>query len=43
MLRTDGEPGYITYDDQVSTYHWVWYSVWERDLGGTFLWSLDQD
>ena len=43
MLRTDGQPGYITYDDQVSTYHRVWYSVWERDLGGTFLWSLDQD
>ncbi len=43
MLRTDGEPGYITYDDAFSTYTRVWYSVWQRGLGGTFMWSLDQD
>ena len=43
MLRTDGQPGYITYDDSFSTYTRVWYSVWERGLGGSFMWSLDQD
>jgi chitinase len=43
MLRTDGQPGYITYDDSLSTYTRVWYSVWQRGLGGTFMWSLDQD
>ena len=43
MLRTDGKPGYITYDDIFSTYYRVWYSLWKRGLGGTFLWSLDAD
>jgi chitinase len=43
MLRTDGQPGYITYDDPFSTYYRVWYSLWQRGLGGTFMWSLDQD
>ena len=43
MLRTDGQPGYITYDDPLSTYTRVSYSVWQRGLGGTFMWSLDQD
>ena len=43
MLRTDGKDGYITYDDQFSTYFRVWYSDWERGLGGTFMWSLDAD
>jgi chitinase len=43
MLRTDGQPGYITYDDTFSTYTRVWYSVWQRGLGGTFMWSIDQD
>ncbi len=43
MLRTDGQPGFITYDDSTSTYTRVWYSVWQRGLGGTFMWSIDQD
>ena len=43
MLRADGSPGYITYDDPFSTYYRVWYSAWYRGLGGTFLWSLDAD
>jgi len=36
-------PGYITYDDPSSTYLRVWYTDWERGLGGTFMWSLDAD
>jgi chitinase len=43
MLRTDGKPGFITYDDRFSTYYRVWYSVWQRRLGGSFMWSLDAD
>ena len=43
MLRQDGSPGYITYDDEFSTYYRVWYSVWQRELGGSFMWSLDAD
>jgi chitinase len=43
MLRTDGSPGYITYDDPFSTYYRIWYSDWDRGLGGSFLWSLDAD
>jgi chitinase len=43
MLRVDGSDGYITYDDAFSTYYRVWYSDWERGLGGTFMWSLDAD
>ena len=43
MLRTDGGPGFITYDDSFSTYYRTWYSDWERGLGGTFMWSLDAD
>jgi chitinase len=43
MLRTDGSDGYITYDDPLSTYFRVWYSDWNRGLGGTFMWSLDAD
>jgi len=43
MLRVDGTNGYITYDDQYSTYMRVWYSDWVRHLGGTFMWALDQD
>ncbi len=36
-------PGFITYDDPSSTYLRVWYTDWERGLGGTFMWSLDAD
>ncbi|HEY6272423.1 MAG TPA: glycoside hydrolase family 18 protein [Terriglobales bacterium] len=43
MLRADGSPGFITYDDSFSTFYRVWYSVWQRGLGGTFMWSLDAD
>jgi chitinase len=43
MLRENGGDGYITYDDAFSTYYRVWYSDWERGLGGTFMWSLDAD
>ena len=43
MLKTDGSDGFITYDDAFSTYYRVWYSDWDRGLGGTFMWSLDAD
>ena len=43
MLKTNGSDGYITYDDAFSTYFRVWYSDWDRGLGGTFMWSLDAD
>jgi GH18 family chitinase len=43
MLKTDGTDGHIAYDDAFSTYFRVWYSDWDRGLGGTFLWSLDAD
>jgi len=43
MLRADGTPGFITYDDSFSTFYRVWYSVWDRGMGGTFMWSLDAD
>jgi chitinase len=43
MLKTDGSNGYITYDDAFSTYFRVWYSDWDRGMGGTFMWSLDAD
>jgi len=43
MLRADGSNGYITYDDAYSTYFRVWYSDWQRGMGGTFMWSLDAD
>ena len=43
MLKDNGSDGYITYDDATSTYYRVWYSDWVRNLGGTFMWSLDAD
>lgn len=43
MLRTDGGPGFITYDDYFSTFTRTWYSLWGRHLGGTWMWSLDAD
>jgi chitinase len=43
MLRTDGKAGFITYDDEFSTYYRVWYADWQENLGGTFMWSLDAD
>ncbi len=43
LLRTDGSPGYVTYDDQYSTYFRIWYAEWQRGLGGGFMWALDED
>jgi chitinase len=43
LLRKDGSPGFITYDDPLSTYTRVIYSDWVNGLGGTFMWSLDAD
>jgi chitinase len=43
LLKKDGSPGYITYDDPLSTYTRVLYSDWVQNLGGTFMWSLDAD
>lgn len=43
MLREDGKPGFITYDDPASTFYRVWYTDWARGLGGTFIWELDAD
>jgi chitinase len=43
LLKKDGSPGFITYDDPLSTYTRVIYSDWVQGLGGTFLWSLDED
>jgi chitinase len=43
LLRTDGQPGFITYDNALSTYTRIWYSEWSRGLGGGFMWSLDAD
>lgn len=43
LLRTDGSPGFITYDDTYSTYTRVYYSDWIKNLGGTFMWALDAD
>ena len=42
-LASQAAGGYITYDDAFSTYLRVWYSDWDRGLGGTFQWSLDAD
>jgi len=43
LLKSDGSDGFITYDDYNSTYTKVSYSVYTRGLGGSFMWSLDQD
>lgn len=43
LLRGDGSPGFITYDDPASTYRRVWCSLWKVGLGGSFIWSLDAD
>jgi len=43
LVRTDGSPGLITYDDPSSTYERAWYSDWDRGLGGMFVWKLDED
>jgi chitinase len=43
LLRKNGKPGFITYDDPASTYLRVWYADWDRGLGGTFMWALDED
>ena len=43
MLRENGGPGFITYDDPSSTFYRVSYTDWGRELGGTFIWELDAD
>ena len=43
LLRADGKEGFITYDDAESTFLRTWYTDWDRGLGGTFLWSIDED
>jgi chitinase len=43
LLHPTGRDGFVTYDDPTSTYYRVWYSDWDRGLGGTFMWSLDAD
>jgi chitinase len=43
MTRTDGDNGYITYDDAFSTYYRTSYADYTRGLGGMFMWSLDAD
>ena len=43
LLKKDGSPGYVTYDDPESTYFRVLYSDYVQGLGGTFLWALDED
>ena len=43
LLKSNGSDGFVTYDDPLSTFTRVWYSDWNRNLGGTFLWSLDED
>jgi GH18 family chitinase len=41
LLRKDGKPGFVTYDDPLSTYDRVLYSDWVQHLGGTFMWALE--
>ena len=43
LVRADGGNGFITYDDYVSTYRRIYYSVWTRGLGGAFMWELSAD
>jgi chitinase len=43
LLKKDGSPGFVTYDDPESTYFRVLYSDYVQGLGGTFLWALDED
>ena len=43
LVRANGGPGFITYDDSISTYKRVYYSVWTRGLGGSFMWELSAD
>ena len=37
------QPGFITYDDPLSTYRRASYALWTRGAGGVFAWSLDED
>ncbi len=43
LLHGRDETGFITYDDAVSTYRRVAYGLWTRDVGGVFMWALDED
>lgn len=43
MLREDGGPGFITYEDASSTFYRISYADWTRGIGGAFIWELDAD
>ena len=43
LVRADGRNGFITYDDSRSTYRRAYYSIWQRGLGGAFMWELSAD
>lgn len=43
LLFGNDRKGFITYDDAISTYRRVSYSLWKRNAGGAFMWSLDED
>ncbi len=43
LVRADGGKGFITYDDTRSTYDRIYYSLWERGLGGGFMWEISAD
>ncbi len=43
LLREDGSPGFITYDDPASTSRKVEYAFGTMGVGGVFMWELSQD
>jgi GH18 family chitinase len=43
LVKSNGNAGFITYDDADSTAARITYAVWTSGLGGSFMWSLDAD
>jgi len=43
LIRENGAPGFITYDDPDSTARKVTYALEVRNLGGVFMWELSED
>jgi chitinase len=43
LIRENGAPGFITYDDADSTARKVAYALEVRNLGGVFMWELSED
>jgi chitinase len=43
LIRENGTPGFITYDDADSTARKVAYALEVRNLGGVFMWELSED